>query len=61
MNDGKPADLARYRAAVKEFYGLDREPTDEEVRDEITALRRKANRGGLDDRSEALAARLDVI
>jgi hypothetical protein len=47
-------------AAIRRHYGLKRAPTLEEIRAEVSNLRRKRAAGSLDDRQERLAAALDL-
>ncbi len=49
------------RTLVREHLGMDRDPTIGEIAEQIASLKRKAERGALDDRSEMLAIQLGVL
>lgn len=45
---------------IREGYGLDRDPTHQEMEDLKASLRRKADKGSLDDHSETIYLALDL-
>lgn len=53
-----PAELKAVKAILKEHYRLQGEVSTTEARHEIRNLARKSDKGSLDDRAGALAARI---
>ena len=53
--------LQQQQRVVRSHYGLRRVVTPDEVAEEIASLKRKLQKGTLDDSSEYLAARLGLL